>query len=141
MVADPNPVCFTGTVNLSVTNNKGATYEWTTADANAGLIASSTNTTSMTALQPGTYVINVTQTLNGCTSPAATVTVVVNPLPTTPDFGDVTSTDPTACGVNDAALHCEDNGSVSFTGLTGMLLSCCRRCLGSLQTAKLLPTN
>ncbi|MBK9735559.1 MAG: cadherin-like domain-containing protein [Saprospiraceae bacterium] len=110
LTAVPNPVCAGTTVNLSVTNNAGATYTWTASPANSGLVASSTNTTTMVTNVSGSYIINVTQTVGACISQPATVTIIVNPNPPTPTAASITSTNPTTCGGVD--------GSISLSGLT-----------------------
>ncbi|MBK9256234.1 MAG: carboxypeptidase regulatory-like domain-containing protein [Saprospiraceae bacterium] len=107
--AVPNPVCFGNAINLSVTNNPSATYNWSASSAQAGLVPSVVNFTTMTALSAGNYTISVTQTVAGCISAAATLDVNINPLPPTPTQATVTSTNPTTCGGND--------GSISFSGL------------------------
>lgn len=112
--ATPNPVCPGVTVNLSVTNNQGATYTWSASSPNAGLVLSSTNTTTLNSLISGTYVVSVTQTVAGCTSPSASVSVTVNPAPPTPIAANVTSTNPSSCGGSD--------GSISIAGLTANTL-------------------
>jgi hypothetical protein len=109
LAANPNPVCVGLPVNLSVTNNPGATYSWSASSANAGLVSSTTNTTTMTPTAAGSYIISVTQTVAGCTSPAATVTVNVNAAPPTPTAGNITSANPTVCAGTD--------GSISISGL------------------------
>ncbi|MBK8819668.1 MAG: cadherin-like domain-containing protein [Saprospiraceae bacterium] len=110
LAANPNPVCAGVTVNLSVTNNPGATYSWSASNANAGLVSSSGSATTMVSNVAATYTIFVTQTVGGCTSPSASVQVVVNPLPATPVAGQFTSTNPTICSGTD--------GSISISGLT-----------------------
>jgi hypothetical protein len=109
LIGQPNPSCLGTTVNLSVTNNPGATYVWSTPDSNAGLVATSTNATTMLATVAGTYTIFVTQTIAGCTSPAAQVDIVVADIPPTPDSNTVIGVGPTGCGV--------PNGSLTITGL------------------------
>lgn len=109
LTALPNPVCFGSAVNLSVTNNPSATYAWTASSIQAGLVSSATNSTTMTALTSGNYVISVTQTIGGCTSPAATINVNINPLPPTPTAASVSSINPTICSGTD--------GTISFNGL------------------------
>ncbi len=108
--AQPNPVCFGAPINLSVTNNASATYTWTASSAQAGLVVSVTNNTTMTALSAGSYVVSVTQTVGGCTSPAAIINVNINPLPSTPTAASVTSSNPTICSGTD--------GTITFSGLT-----------------------
>jgi SdrD B-like domain/Bacterial Ig domain len=109
IVANPNPVCLNQIVNLSVTNNPGAVYTWSANSPNAGIIASTTNTTTMTATVAGNYTISVFQNVAGCISAASTVDVVINPNPPTPNAGNVTSVNPTCA---------ELNGSISLSGLT-----------------------
>lgn len=110
IAANPNPVCTGTTVNLSVTNNSGAVYSWSSTSTNAGLVSSSTNTTTMSTMVPGTYVVSVTQNVAGCISPAASVSVTVNGRPPAPSAGSVTSTNPTSCSGSD--------GTISISGLT-----------------------
>lgn len=73
-----------------------------------------TNTTTLNSLISGTYVVSVTQTVAGCTSPSASVSVTVNPAPPTPIAANVTSTNPSSCGGSD--------GSISIAGLTANTL-------------------
>lgn len=108
--ATPNPVCVGTTINLSVINNPGATYTWTASSLQAGLVSSLTNTTTMSALAAGTYTISVTQTVNGCISPAAFIDVTINPAPPTPGVNTVSKTDPTTC--------LGTNGTISLSGYT-----------------------
>jgi len=108
LVATPNPVCLGISVNLSVINNPAATYTWTASSAQAGLTASVSNTANMTALSAGNYTISVTQTVNGCVSPAASLIVNINPLPPTPNANTVSKTDPTTC--------LGSNGTITLSG-------------------------
>ncbi|MFZ1705262.1 MAG: SdrD B-like domain-containing protein [Saprospiraceae bacterium] len=110
IAANPNPVCAGVLVNLSVTNNPGATYVWSASNGNAGLVPSSTSTTTMTSNVAATYTISVVQIVGGCTSPPATLQVVVNSQPATPVAGQFSFTNPTTCGGS--------NGSISISGLT-----------------------
>ncbi len=103
-VGVPNPSCLGTQVNLSVDNNPSATYTWSSSSPNAGLGSSSTNSNSMTATTDGVYTISVSQTIAGCTSPPATLDVTVHPIPDVPVAGDFTSTDPSACGLDDGSI-------------------------------------
>lgn len=105
----PNPSCLGTTVNLSVTNTSGATYTWSASDVDAGLVATTTNATTMLATASGTYTIFVTQTIAGCTSPAAMIDIVVADIPPTPDDQTVIGVDPSNCGISD--------GSITISGL------------------------
>jgi len=104
-----SPSCMGQVVNLSVTNTVGATYNWTASSANAGLVTSTTNATTMLPLISGNYTVSVTQTINGCISPAATTIVEVYPTPPTPTLANITSQNPSVCQGND--------GSITFSGL------------------------
>lgn len=105
LTANPNPVCFGRTVNLSVNNNVGVTFTWTASSAQAGLVSSITNLTSLTPTSPGNYTISVTQTVAGCVSPAATIDVLINALPPTPTIGNITSANPTVCTGSDGSIR------------------------------------
>jgi hypothetical protein len=108
LMANPNPVCLGETVNLSVDNISGAIYNWTAASSDAGLVTTAGNTTTMIATAAGTYSISVTLSIGGCQSPPISINVVINPLPPTPLDGNITSTNPTSCTV--------DDGSISVSG-------------------------
>jgi gliding motility-associated-like protein len=76
-----SPVCQGNTLSLNATTVSGAAYSWTGPNS---FSASTQNTTiaNATTAASGTY--SVTATIAGCTSPAGTVNVVVNPIPATP---------------------------------------------------------
>ena len=105
--ATPNPVCLGSSVTLSATNVAGSVYSWTASSGTAGLVPSTTNTTTMTPTSAGMYAISVTRTLNGCTSTAANINV--NAVNTPPTPSDITFVDPSSCGGN--------QGSISISGL------------------------
>ena len=97
------------------------TYEWTTGDGN---ILSGQNTVNPTIDEPGTYIIEVTNTYNGCISTAeVTITEDVT-LPTseagTGDQLDCTKTTITLDGVGSSA-----NGPFSYewTTMDGGIMS------------------
>ncbi|MBD0257492.1 MAG: SprB repeat-containing protein, partial [Cytophagales bacterium] len=75
------PVCAGGTITLTASTVAGATYAWTGPN---GFTSSQQNPTvpNATAAAGGTY--SVTVTANGCTGPAATVAVQVDPQVTMP---------------------------------------------------------
>lgn len=78
MVAPIAPVCEGEDVQFLASSVPGAVYAWT----GPGGFASATQNpliTDASAANAGTY--SLTVTVNGCTSPAATVTVVINPVP------------------------------------------------------------
>lgn len=87
LTATPNPVCLENTVNLSVNTLPGATINWSITDQNGGLSTSTGNTNTMTPTVAGTYVVSVSQTISGCTSPPAMVSVLAIDGCLNPDFG------------------------------------------------------
>ncbi|NEU07538.1 T9SS type A sorting domain-containing protein [Flavihumibacter sp. R14] len=74
-------VCAGGTINLSTAAVAGATYGWSGPNGFSSTLQNPTIASS-TAAMAGVY--SLTITVNGCTSPAGTTTVVVNPIPATP---------------------------------------------------------
>jgi len=87
-----NLLCTGQTSTLMTTGVTGATYNWTVTPVGATL-SSVTGTTSgtnssntLSASQPGTYTVSVTQTLNGCTSLPITASVTINGLSTAPNI-------------------------------------------------------
>ncbi|WP_299395356.1 hypothetical protein [uncultured Gelidibacter sp.] len=76
-----SPVCVGGTINLTAPTIVGATYYWTGPD---GFTSTLQNPSILgaTVAKSGTY--SVTTTVSGCTSPAGTTNVVVNPIPSPP---------------------------------------------------------
>ena len=89
ITASPQQICIRSSVTISVTNNPSATYAWSVSDIGAGLQFSNTNSTMMMPSAPGFFTVSVTQFLNGCTSPPATIVLEVKPDCYNPDF-DVT---------------------------------------------------
>lgn len=102
LTATPNPVCLGNTVTLSVDNTIGATYNWSASSPDAGLGTSTGNTISMNPTAAGTYMINVSVTVAGCTSMSSSVDVVVGDTPPTPS--GATGTDPTVCAGSDGFI-------------------------------------
>jgi gliding motility-associated-like protein len=79
-------ICNNGTVSATSFSSTpaGATYTWTNSNTGIGLAASgSGNLPSFTAINAGSTpisaTITVTPTLSGCTGPASTYTITVNP--------------------------------------------------------------
>jgi gliding motility-associated-like protein len=77
-------VCNNQTLNLTASTVAGGTYSWTGPN---GFTSSLQNPSiaNVSAVNAGVY--SVTVTVNGCTSPAATTTVTVNPIPSAPVAG------------------------------------------------------
>ena len=74
-------VCVGGTINLSASTIPGASYSWTGPNGFTSSVQNPSRPGATTAMA-GTY--SVTATVNGCTSSAATTTVTVNTIPSTP---------------------------------------------------------
>ncbi len=80
-ITSNSPVCAAETITLSVPATTGATYAWTGPNGYTATTRTVSRTNATTAMA-GTY--NATITVNGCTSTAATTTVVVNAIPSAP---------------------------------------------------------
>lgn len=98
--ASPNPICSGNTLTLTAT---GSNLQWSYPDG-GGATGSPVTRTNVTVAMTGTY--SVTQTVAGCTSPPATVNVVVNQ---TPSITSTSSSNPTTCFGT--------NGSITLGGL------------------------
>ncbi|MER0438263.1 hypothetical protein, partial [Emticicia sp. W12TSBA100-4] len=106
-------ICALSTTNLGTNGVAGATFNWSITSGNgstAGLGNSTTNNTTMTPSTAGTYIVSVTQTVNGCVSPATTAQISVNAAPPTLTTTNVVGTNPTTCIGN--------TGSITISGLT-----------------------
>jgi gliding motility-associated-like protein len=97
------PLCAGQTLNLTASTVAGATYSWTGPNA---FTSTAQNPVIANAQAATAGVYSATVTVNGCTSAAATTTVVINPVPATPT---ITSVNPTTCGGT--------NGSITLAGL------------------------
>lgn len=105
-----SPVCTGNTINLTSTTVTGATYSWTGPNAFTSTSQNPIITNAQSA-NAGSYA--VTATVNGCTSTAGTVSVVVN---STPVITSVTFTDPTTCnGTNGTIIINGLSNSTSYT--------------------------
>ncbi|MBK8701460.1 MAG: cadherin-like domain-containing protein [Saprospiraceae bacterium] len=87
LAANPNPACTGSTVNLSLQFVPGAAYSWSASAPEAGLGSSMSNSVTMIPDQEGVYTISVIQTVAGCVSPPAEITVYVRNDCYHPDFG------------------------------------------------------
>ncbi|MFL5754564.1 MAG: PKD-like domain-containing protein [Bacteroidia bacterium] len=90
-------VCNTAAVPASAFTSTpaGASFGWTNNDPSIGLAAFGLNNyatfnASNLGTSPVTALISVTPTLNGCTGPAVTYTITVNPTPAPPNVANVT---------------------------------------------------
>ncbi|MGZ3902281.1 MAG: PKD-like domain-containing protein [Bacteroidia bacterium] len=73
-----SPVCLGNTINLTAGNVSGATYNWSGPNSFTSSVQNPSIAGS-TAADAGTYSVSVT--VNGCTGPVKTVTVVINNPP------------------------------------------------------------
>jgi gliding motility-associated-like protein len=73
-----SPVCVTNTISFSVTTVAGGTYSWAGPNSYTSNVQNP-SITNAALTNAGTYSVNVT--LNGCTGPNKTVSVVINPPP------------------------------------------------------------
>ena len=88
IISNNGPLCVGSALNLSGPTVAGATYSWTGPNGYTSALEDPT-IPSVTAADAGTY--SLTITTNGCTSPAGTTTVVVNPIPATPTISGTLS--------------------------------------------------
>ena len=79
------PYCAGGTISLSASTVSGATYVWSGPNGFSSA-SQSPAIPNATAAMTGTY--SVTASVAGCTSPAGTTAVVVNPIPAMPTAGN-----------------------------------------------------
>jgi gliding motility-associated-like protein len=78
-----SPVCSGNTLNLTATTTSPGTATWAWSGPNSfSSTTQNPNITNVPVVATGTY--NVTVTINSCTSPAGTVSVVINQTPATP---------------------------------------------------------
>jgi len=73
-----SPVCVSNTISFSVTTVAGATYSWSGPNSYTSNVQNP-SITNADVTDAGTYSVNAT--VNGCTGPNKTVTVVINPPP------------------------------------------------------------
>jgi hypothetical protein len=79
-----SPVCTGQTLNLTAGNIPGANFSWTGPNSFSSALQNP-SIANVTVAAGGVY--SVTASMNGCTSAAGTVTVVVNATPVTPVTG------------------------------------------------------
>ncbi|HIP32020.1 MAG TPA: gliding motility-associated C-terminal domain-containing protein, partial [Crocinitomicaceae bacterium] len=108
---DDNTPCLNGTVNLSVTGDAGATFNWTGPNS-----FSSTNSTvsisPITQIEAGSYCVN--QTVAGCTGPSACEIVTINSLPIVTITA--ANNDSTICLNEDIVLTASGATTYTWTG-------------------------
>jgi hypothetical protein len=80
--ATPSAICAGGTLTLTSNTIGGATYSWTGPNGYTASVRNPPAITNATVARAGTY--SLTVTVGGCTSPVATVSIGITPLPSTP---------------------------------------------------------
>ena len=85
-IGSNSPVCEDGVLSLTANSYPGATYNWTGPNAFTSTQQNPT-ISPVTLAANGTY--SVTSSINGCTTPPATIIVEVRPLPLAPGTQDV----------------------------------------------------
>ncbi|OFX37699.1 MAG: hypothetical protein A2X08_10060 [Bacteroidetes bacterium GWA2_32_17] len=80
-----SPVCEGVTLNLTASFIAGATYSWTGPNGFTSLVQNP-SVANITLAGAGVY--SVSATVDGCTGPAGTTTVTVNPIPSAPIAGN-----------------------------------------------------
>jgi len=101
------PLCAGATLNLTTPTVAGATYSWTGPNSFISALQNPSKA-GVTMADAGAY--NVTVTVNGCTSPAGSTTVVVNPIPT-PTISGVAS----VCISSTTSTYDTESGMSSYT--------------------------
>jgi gliding motility-associated-like protein len=82
--ASNTPVCEGSSLNLTASVIAGATYTWTGPNSFSSALQNP-SIAGVTAAAAGTY--SVTATISGCTGPAGTTAVIINPIPVAPTAG------------------------------------------------------
>jgi len=102
------PVCSGQTLSLTASTVGGSTYAWTGPNSYS---STSQNPLIANITTAGTGTYSVTAIENGCTSPAATATAVVNQTPSAPVAGSNTP----VCAGNTLSLTASTAGSPSYS--------------------------
>lgn len=76
-----SPICDGANINLTANTVSGGSYSWTGPNSFTSTVQNP-SISAATFTNAGTYTSTVT--VNGCTSPASTTSVTVNPIPSTP---------------------------------------------------------
>ena len=107
------PVCAGGTANFTSSTSASTTYSWSGPNSFTST-QQNFNLTNVTAAQGGTY--TVFGTMNGCTGPSASVTLVVNPIPVI----SVTPPNATICNGQSVSLTASGASSYTWSPSTGL---------------------
>ncbi|WP_341350770.1 T9SS type A sorting domain-containing protein [Sabulibacter ruber] len=106
-----SPVLVGGALTLTASNLTGATYKWTGPNGFTST-AQNPSRTGVTSAMAGTY--TVVATVNGCSSPAATVTVTVNQPALISSFSPTSGTVGTSVTIKGSGFT--GSTSVKFNG-------------------------
>lgn len=98
-----SPLCAGQTITLNAGNLAGGIYSWTGPLAFTSVLQNATRTNSIVT-HSGNY--SVTASVNGCASPASTVSVIVHPIPSS----SFNFTPPSLCA--------GDNSIATYTGFS-----------------------
>lgn len=101
-----SPLCVGGTANFTSNTSPSTTYSWSGPNSFTGN-QQNFNLTNVTTAQGGTYTLF--GTMNGCTGPSASVTLVVNPIPV------ITVTPPSATICNGESVSLTASGATTYT--------------------------
>ena len=114
LVSGNAPLCEGSDLNLFASNIANATYSWTGPN---GFTSNQQNPVINIVNSTNAGIYTVTATVNGCTSNAATTSVIVNALPAIP----VVNSNSPLCSGNDLLLTASSNAGAtySWTGPSG----------------------
>lgn len=123
------PICQGSSLNLTATGPAGGTFNWTGPDGFTSTLQNPT-INNIAQNQIGQY--SATVTVNGCTSQAANISPVVNPLPAAP----VASSNSPVCGANTLSLNASNvpGGSFSWSGPNGFTSNLQNPIVGNMST-------
>jgi gliding motility-associated-like protein len=113
-VSSNSPVCTGSTLNLISATVPGATYNWSGPNGFTSTVQNP-SIPNVTIAASGTYTLSVT--VNGCTSPTSTVTIVINPSPSAPI---ISSNSPICAGSNiNLTANSVANATYNWSGPNG----------------------
>jgi gliding motility-associated-like protein len=105
--ASNSTLCAGSTLSLTALPNGASSYNWTGPNGFSSAVQNPT-IGAVTVAASGTY--SVTQTILGCTGPAGTVAVTINPIPATP----TASANTPICALTTLSLSALPNGAFSY---------------------------
>ena len=81
VITGASTVCVGSSITLTDPADGGVGGVWSSSNSNASLSTTTGAVTGVTGVTAGTDVISYTVTTSGCSSPSATKTITINPLP------------------------------------------------------------